>query len=48
MQFGLSEGDRGYNPEADYDSDGSITLVDYQMWLQYYHGFFGKKCKEIW
>lgn len=37
--FGSSIGDSGYNPEADYDNNGTITLVDYGIWLQYYHEF---------
>lgn len=35
--FGLSEGDSGYNPEADYDVDSSITMVDYQIWMDEYY-----------
>ena len=31
--FGLSEGTYGYVPEADFDGDGQITLVDFQQWL---------------
>jgi len=39
--FGHSVGDPEYNPEADYDGDGAITLVDYQIWLMYYRDFNG-------
>jgi len=39
--FDHSVGDPEYNPEADYDGDGTITLVDFQIWLQYYHDFYG-------
>ncbi|MCX6665223.1 MAG: right-handed parallel beta-helix repeat-containing protein [Euryarchaeota archaeon] len=34
--FGHSIGDPEFNPEADYDHDGIVTLVDYQIWLMYY------------
>jgi hypothetical protein len=29
-------GQAGYNPAADFDQDGCVTLVDYQMWLKAY------------
>ena len=31
--FGHSIGDAEYNPDADYDEDGTVTFVDYQTWL---------------
>ncbi|MBN1513236.1 MAG: hypothetical protein JXB13_14570, partial [Phycisphaerae bacterium] len=34
--FGRCEGDTAFVPEADYDGDGCVTLVDYQTWLGYY------------
>jgi hypothetical protein len=34
--FGRSEGDPAYLPEADFDGDGAITIVDYQRWLAAY------------
>ncbi len=34
--FGHSEGDPEYVAAADYDGDGAITLVDYQIWMSYY------------
>jgi hypothetical protein len=34
--FGLSEGDLGFDPAADLDEDGTVTFVDYQLWLQAY------------
>ncbi|MCX6665785.1 MAG: PKD domain-containing protein, partial [Euryarchaeota archaeon] len=37
--FGRSIGDPLYNPEADYNHNGVIDLVDYQIWLQYYRAF---------
>jgi len=30
--LGTSEGDPGFNPDADYDGDGSITYNDYRIW----------------
>ena len=39
--FGFSAGDPAYNPEADIDADGSITLADYQDWLALYRGYQG-------
>jgi hypothetical protein len=34
--FGLCEGVVGFNAQADYDTDGCISFVDYQTW----YGFF--------
>jgi hypothetical protein len=31
------EGDPQYNPAADLDYDGCVTLVDYSIWLMLYH-----------
>ena len=31
--FGLKAVDDGFNPRADLDHDGGITLIDYQQWL---------------
>lgn len=41
VSFGSHEGDAGYRSEADIDSDGSITLADYQEWLAIYRGYQG-------
>jgi parallel beta-helix repeat protein len=32
-------GDPLYNLEADFDINGVVDLVDYQIWLSYYHDF---------
>ena len=37
--FGYSIDDPEYNIEADYDGDGVISFVDYQLWLEYYHSY---------
>lgn len=37
--FGRSENDPQYNPDCDYDNDGVITFIDYQMWFQYYRDY---------
>jgi hypothetical protein len=34
-------GDPNYNPDADFDGDGCITLVDYQAWYVCYRMFVG-------
>lgn len=34
--FGSCSGNARYNPDVDYDHDGCITFVDYQMWYQLY------------
>ena len=34
--FGTCVGDPNYNPDADFDGDGCITLPDYQNWLLCY------------
>lgn len=34
--FGTCNGSPDYNPDADYDSDGCVTFVDYQRWYQFY------------
>ena len=39
--FGRSVGDPEYNSDADIDEDGTVTLADYQLWLQLYRGFVG-------
>lgn len=39
--FGCRVGDPKYLWEADIDDDGTVTLVDYQLWLQAYRGFVG-------
>lgn len=41
MAFGHSSGQADYNAEADYDSDNTVTLVDYQSWLQEYRTAIG-------
>ncbi len=37
--MGRVEGDSAFNACSDYDGDGLISFVDYQIWLQYYHDF---------
>ena len=39
--FGRSIGEPDYNAGADLDGDGTVTLVDYQQWLQCYRDFVG-------
>ncbi|MCK4660932.1 MAG: hypothetical protein KAV82_15535, partial [Phycisphaerae bacterium] len=39
--YGRSTGAPEYNPEADLDDDGTVTIVDYQLWLQCYRDFIG-------
>ncbi len=34
--LGKCDGDTGFMPEADYDSDGCITYTDYQIWYGHY------------
>ena len=34
--FGKCEAQNGYNPECDYDKDGCITFIDYQIWYACY------------
>ena len=41
--IGHSVGDPAYNPEADYDGDGRVTLVDYQIWILYYRDFMANE-----
>jgi len=35
-------GQPGFNPEADYDGDGCITLGDYQRWYACYKAFLNR------
>ncbi|MCX6666595.1 MAG: C25 family cysteine peptidase [Euryarchaeota archaeon] len=37
--FGHSIVDPLFNPEADYNNNGVVDLVDYQIWLMYYRDF---------
>ncbi|MCX6665224.1 MAG: right-handed parallel beta-helix repeat-containing protein [Euryarchaeota archaeon] len=37
--LGHSFDDPLYNPEADYNNNGVVDLVDYQIWLLYYRDF---------
>jgi len=37
--IGHSSGQAAYHPCADLDADGTVTLVDYQMWLECYRDF---------
>jgi hypothetical protein len=39
--YGRSQGEPQYNPACDLDGDGTVTIVDYQMWLQCYRDFVG-------
>ena len=32
--YGLSEGQSGFNPDADFNEDGLVDYVDYQLWGQ--------------
>jgi hypothetical protein len=34
--YGRCDGDAAYRAEADYDQDGCVTLIDYQVWLQHF------------
>ena len=34
--FGSCDGQSNFNPSADYDGDGCITFVDYQIWYGYF------------
>jgi hypothetical protein len=34
--LGKCLGQTGFNPEADYDGDGCVTLSDYRIWYGYY------------
>jgi hypothetical protein len=36
---GRAEGEPGYNPTADLDGDGQVTLVDQQLWLAAYRAW---------
>jgi hypothetical protein len=36
--LGKCDGDVGYNPEADYDGDGCVSITDYREWYGYYRG----------
>ncbi len=36
--LGTCRGEKGFNLNADYDNDGCITFVDYQIWSKYYSG----------
>ena len=38
---GHSIGDPSYNPEADYNRNGSVDLIDYQIWYNYYRDYTG-------
>ena len=37
--FGHNVSDPEYNPEADYNSNGIIDLVDYQIWILHYRNY---------
>lgn len=39
--YGKYAGDPGFIPEADYDGDGRITLVDYQKWYECWKEYYG-------
>ena len=39
--FGYSVGEPEYEPAADVDADGTVTLVDYQQWLCCYRCWVG-------
>jgi hypothetical protein len=36
--FGRCEGQEGYDAQCDYDEDGCITFLDYQLWYGFYRG----------
>ncbi|NIA09524.1 MAG: CHAP domain-containing protein [Nitrospiraceae bacterium] len=37
--LGKCAGVPGFNPEADYDDNGCINYIDYQIWYRYYRAF---------
>jgi len=37
--FGRAVGQPQFNAACDFDSDGAVTLADYQVWLGYYRSF---------
>ena len=39
--WGRCNGDVEFNADADFDADGCITIVDYQIWLQHYRNYVG-------
>lgn len=39
--YGRCTGEPEYNPAADLNGDGCVTLADYQLWLQLYREFHG-------
>ncbi len=39
--FGHATGESAYNPDTDFDGDGVVTFVDFQMWLGYYRSAVG-------
>lgn len=41
LAYGSSVGDPLYNAEADYDSDGSVTMLDYVTWIECYFAYLG-------
>ena len=41
VAYGRCTGEPQYNPVADMNEDGCVTLVDYQLWLQAYRDFNG-------
>jgi hypothetical protein len=41
--FGAVSGDPRYNAAADFDSDGVVSLVDYQTWLTDYRAYLEDK-----
>jgi hypothetical protein len=44
--FGLDGVDPGYLPEADFDGDGWITIVDFQQWLTAYEAHLASQALE--
>jgi parallel beta-helix repeat protein len=41
LAMGRGSGAPAFNPAADLDQDGCVTLVDYQVWIVYYRDFIG-------
>jgi len=43
QSLGKCTGTPGYNPDADYDHDGCVTMKDYQIWYGYYKAYRARR-----